>query len=179
MSEQPYYMKVFNDSCKAQVRKVFFKFSNYFKSNAIDQDDLEQEMLLVVWETIERHKDKPDIEIRKICSTAVKRQLIVRVKDSLKHGLSISFDDVGAWLVETEQAGRYLRQGDSEINILLEVLKEELTEVEFDVIYKKCIENKSLRQISKELKMSMNWGSYIWTELEKKLRKKLKYNCSK
>lgn len=174
MSKQPYYTKVFNDSCKAQVRKVYYKFSNYFKSNALDQEDLEQEMLLVVWETIERHKKKDDLEIRKICSTAVKRQLIVRAREALKHGVSISFDDVGAWLVENEQAGRYLRQGDSEINVLLEILKEDLTDEEYRIIYKKCVEGKSLREIAREEGKWITWAVKRWNKLEKKLKKKLK-----
>lgn len=74
---------------KAIVNRYVKFYYGHFRKNGYDYDDLIQEARIVLWKILEKYKDKPDNELKKIVSSAVGRHMI-----RLKKQNKIKFEEL-------------------------------------------------------------------------------------
>jgi DNA-directed RNA polymerase specialized sigma24 family protein len=130
-------LNLYNTLVKDEVKNYYRKYKTYYKSLSLDFKDIQQEILVLILELIKKYKDKAIDEQKAIIVKATERKLLNIITSAVNTKIDI-VDDISSFTTNN-------RLTTEEI---LNKLKEELTEIQYQVIYKSYIENFSITTIS-------------------------------
>ena len=85
-------IKGFKKIGEPKVRKFFNIYKDYYRANSVDYDDLKQEVLLLIWQLIEKNGDKTEEDLGKYINKAL-TYLLTKIKlKSQKHIINLPFN---------------------------------------------------------------------------------------
>lgn len=172
-----YYLNIINNI----INKYYKKYKYLFKIISLDYDDLIQEGYVELIKILKEHND--ETEIKKLLYNNFKKRLITLLRhaniESQKYVTILEND------YSQEENMDYLALNTKKflteekvIKIIKNITKNKL---DYDILYKKLIENKSFKKIAKELSVKGRRGNltlhgirYKYNKLLKLLKEKLK-----
>jgi RNA polymerase sigma factor (sigma-70 family) len=187
MEKYTYYFKYL----KGIVGKFYKSHFNIFKDNAIDLDDLQQEMKMTVLRVVPKIEGKVKEEAEKILATAVVNDLKIilrkcptyNLKDSKKKVNFIdsidiekpeSEDDenISGDLIDKISLKKWEEEKNHEI-FNFEDVKEYLTEKEFQIISMIVKDCATIEKVAKYLKVDPRYISRIYKKTLRKLNREM------
>ncbi len=143
--------KLYQECANEQVKNYYKLNMDVFKSLAMDINDLKQEMMIVIWQSLEQNKDKTfDKGINNYIGALVSKQLRGYMTKAIGQETDISLSDFGL---------KGLNQSDEEIlQSLMVTFKEsdklrktQLADLYYNILYKKLFIGKTDEQIADDL----------------------------
>ena len=138
------YPKIFLQS-KLTCKKFFNTHRVTFQSYSYSAEDIEQDVNLALFSTIEKFKDKPEEDLRKLCSNLMFWKLcwILRVIKEKVHKEN-----------EAKNSGLNELQDFDEHSIIFDILKNKMNKKQYYIIYQIIVNNKKAIEIADELNIS-------------------------
>jgi len=154
MTHQELYDKV----GRIQVKSAYQRYSDYFKSISMDYKDVEQEILIDLWEILQSEKERKNIAAYAYKAVQLKlKNMVMSASHSILSGDLILFCNKG--------------DEDKEPLEILSNIKQKISKLEYQILYKKFIEDKNLLDISKEVNETYMVLSHIYRKLINKFAK--------
>lgn len=149
------------------VKRFNKHYYNVYIKDSIDFDDLKQEAHIVVWQIIEKYKNKPREEIKKLAAQSVGWKMnLIRIKSSDMDGTcfleDIASEDSAMTKEDIIDNMIYIYLGHYKRNPLewysaitfWEELQKLCTPLEFAILTKRYLEDLTLDEIIKELHLN-------------------------
>lgn len=179
-----------NGKIKGIAKQFFDKYKRYYRSICFDEKDLYQEAMIKFLYVIRKYPLKPDVEIKKITYSSIKRLFLNILRDSIirtKDAQVMAHAEFKATYLDEEadpETGISKAEVElskhAEIKRIEDALQEEFKDTaehiksilkpkEYDLLYKKVVEEKTFREIAKDYNRSPSSVHERYTRLINKI----------
>lgn len=163
-----FYLELFEKLAVARIRLFFENNKQICKHNAIDIEDVKQQILYLIWEKCKylelKNPNLSELDVIKLIQRCITFKLNTIKRTSFRYHLRfISLDD------NLEEDSPFLVSIlVTDYDLLIRTLREYLSEEDYSILIKRFVEDKTLDEISQEIEVSK---PYVCMRLKKILSK--------
>jgi len=165
-----YNETVFSKLALPRLQRYYSSNKEYFLAQAMDYKDFIQEMSIAIWQELTKFEGLSDEEYGKLVNAVLSKRMIDAKRDGHKHMKSYRVTDEHGNNLESENAEEILGHSSQFVSLdevdekllidknyfqtnrgLINLIKESLTEEEYNIIYKLYVEDYSEMELACEL----------------------------
>lgn len=154
---------------KKRIEKLYKIFRYEFKSASLDLDDVKQDVYIILWKKYKmlKKQNKSDKDIYKYLNKVV----TTRIKKALRSKANKYYPLLSIELIYDLDSLYNITYPST---ISFENIKDLCSEKEYKVLFKRFKEDKNYREIGKELNITTQGAYWVYRNILKKLKKKIK-----
>lgn len=168
------YQEMYSKYGEPQIRNVLKKYKRLFSSASLEYEDIKQEVLLMLWKKCNQLEKNPDIlKDKQILEHYINRCIKLHL-----FNLLVDSDLFLEQKIEQEQPSDenlYMIPNSENLhsNVFFDLLKDVLTDQEYQVICNKFLKNETYLEIGKKINVTKQRAEQIYKKTLQKLKKLL------
>lgn len=154
---------------KIRAQKTFIRYYKWFIADAVSADDVEQELFLVAYETIDKYKTKNPDDIIKLVQHRITWKLHELVRNAKTTAIHFNTEDMSG--DDKDNLMEELHD-DTNHSDFLKLAYAYCTEKEYAILQYKFVEGKTFQEIAQIYKTSKQRMEFLYSKMLKKLQNK-------